>query len=379
MGTRAASRKAKKLPGNPNDPEGLTAWMVRYLEAMRVKNYSPRTVGNREMYLGAFIAWCDARSITRPQEVTKPIVDRYQRHLFHYRRANGKPLSFSSQIQALTPVRSYFKWLTRSNVLLWNPASEIELPRAEKRLPKHVLTIEEADRVLEGPNVNDPLGLRDRAILETLYSTGIRRMEVIHLMLYDLDAERGTVTVRQGKGKKDRMVPIGERAVSWVRRYVDEARPQLVLPPDHGVLFLTQDGEEISRERLTQRMGDYVKAADIGKTGSCHLFRHTCATLMLEGGADIRYIQEMLGHVELTTTQIYTRVSIRRLKAVHSLTHPSAKNERPALAKANDEPTAIERLGADDEERAALEARRTSEEAERLMNALAAEATEEGG
>ena len=192
-------------------------------------------------------------------------------------------------------------------------------------------------------------------------------------------SSRGTVTVRQGKGKKDRMVPIGERAVAWVRRYVDEARPQLVLPPDHGVLFLTQDGEEISRERLTQRMGDYVKAADIGKTGSCHLFRHTCATLMLEGGADIRYIQEMLGHVELTTTQIYTRVSIRRLKAVHSLTHPSAKHERPELAKANDEPTAIVQLGGDDEERAAREARRTSEEAERLMNALAAEATEEGG
>jgi len=402
MGTRAASRKAKKLPGNPNDPEGLTAWMVRYLEALRVKNYSPRTVGNREMYLGAFIAWCDARSITRPQEVTKPIVDRYQRHLFHYRRASGKPLSFSSQIQALTPVRSYFKWLTRSNVLLWNPASEIELPRQEKRLPKHVLTIDEAERVLDVPDVSDPIGLRDRAILETLYSTGIRRMEVANLLVYDLDAERGTLMVRQGKGKKDRMVPIGERAIAWIARYVSEARGALVMPPDEGVMFLTQEGEAIGVDRLSQLVAGYVTKADTGKRGACHLFRHTCATLMLEGGADIRYIQEQLGHVELSTTQIYTQVSIRRLKTVHSLTHPSARLDRPlsaaptngasgaapsaspSLAASHSSPLldtrALAELGAvvDGDVRGGGDEAAKSEAAAQLMAALAAEAAEEG-
>jgi integrase/recombinase XerD len=303
--------------------------MHRYLEALRIKNYSERTVENRESYLGFFIAWCEARGIGRPQEVTKPILDRYQRHLFHMRKPSGQPLTFSAQLQRLTPVRAYFKWLTRSNVLLWNPASELDLPRQEKRLPKHVLTAEEADRVLDQPNVADPIGLRDRAILETLYSTGIRRMEVIHLLVYDLDAERGTLMVRQGKGKKDRMVPIGERAIAWTAKYVSEARPALVMPPDEGVLFLTQEGDALSPERLTQLVREYVLAAETGKSGSCHLFRHTCATLMLEGGADIRYIQELLGHVELSTTQIYTQVSIRRLKAVHALTHPSAKIDRP--------------------------------------------------
>jgi len=119
-------------------------------------------------------------------------------------------------------------------------------------------------------------------------------------------------------------------AVAWLARYLNEARPQLVLPPDPGTLFLTQEGEEISCHRLTQLVRGYVVAADMGKSGACHLFRHTCATLMLEGGADIRYIQEMLGHVELSTTQIYTQVSIRKLKAVHTLTHPGAKLERPA-------------------------------------------------
>jgi hypothetical protein len=145
-----------------------------------------------------------------------------------------------------------------------------------------------------------------------------------------LDQERGTLMVRQGKGKKDRMVPIGERAIAWLARYLNDARPQLVMPPDPGTLFLTQEGEEISTHRLSQLVRDYVAEADLGKTGACHLFRHTCATLMLEGGADIRYIQEMLGHVELSTTQIYTQVSIRKLKAVHTLTHPGAKLERAA-------------------------------------------------
>jgi integrase/recombinase XerD len=152
--------------------------------------------------------------------------------------------------------------------------------------------------------------------------------------------------VRQGKGKKDRMVPIGERAIAWIARYLNEARPQLVMPPDPGTLFLTQEGEEISTHRLSQLVRDYVAEADLGKTGACHLFRHTCAALMLEGGADIRYIQEMLGHVELSTTQIYTQVSIRKVKAVDTLTHPSAKLSRPEAAEADDartdEPTVVE-------------------------------------
>jgi integrase/recombinase XerD len=339
---RKGARKPRVVIGDPNDPEGLGVWMQRYLEALRVKNYSSRTVDNRESYLGFFIQWCEARSITRPQEVTKPIIDRYQRHLFHLRRPNQKPLSFSSQIARLVPVRAFFKWLTRQNVLLWNPASEIELPRQEKRLPRHVLNIDETERVLLQPDTTQPIGLRDRAILETLYSTGIRRMEVIHLTVFDLDQERGTLMVRQGKGKKDRMVPIGEQAIAWIARYLREARDSLVMPPDTGVLFLTLEGEALSPNRLTQLVRDYVNAADIGKTGSCHLFRHTCATLMLEGGADIRYIQEMLGHVELSTTQIYTQVSIRKLKAVHALTHPSARLARPPSSEPTNAENAAE-------------------------------------
>ena len=322
------TRKPKKVVGDPTDPDGMIVWMRRFLDALRVKNYSERTIGNRECYLVFFIAWAAERSITRPSEVTKPILERYQRHLFHIRKPNGRPLSFRSQYARLIPIRAFFKWLTRTNAILWNPASELELPRSERRLPKHVLTESEVERVMAVPVLTDPMGLRDRAILETFYSTGIRRMELINLKLTDLDDERGTLLVRQGKGKKDRMVPIGERAVRWIDKYLDEVRPSLVLTPDDGTLFVTQAGDAISANRLTQLVREYVDKSDLTKRGSCHLFRHTMATLMLEGGADIRYIQEMLGHVELSTTQIYTQVSIRKLKEVHERTHPGAAPER---------------------------------------------------
>jgi integrase/recombinase XerD len=199
------------------------------------------------------------------------------------------------------------------------------MPRLEKRLPRAILTAREAEQVINVPDVKEPLGLRDRAILETLYSTGIRRMEVCHLKVADVDVERGTLMVRQGKGKKDRMIPIGERALQWIDKYVADIRPQYALAPDEGFLFLTTEGESFTPNRLTQLVRNHVEASGVAKRGSCHLFRHTMATLMLEGGADIRFIQAMLGHAELSTTEIYTQVSIRKLKEIHTATHPGAK------------------------------------------------------
>jgi len=157
----------------------------------------------------------------------------------------------------------------------------------------------------------------------------MRRLELIQLRLYDLDLARGIVTIRQGKGKKDRVIPIGDRAVAWIEKYLAESRPRLVVEPDASTLFLSADGEEISRDHLTFMARDYIAQAEIGKTGACHLFRHTMATLMLENGADIRFIQQMLGHAKLSSTQIYTQVSIRMLKQVHSMTHP-AQLRKPA-------------------------------------------------
>jgi len=167
--------------------------------------------------------------------------------------------------------------------------------------------------------------IRDRAMLEILYSSGLRRMELLHLKLYDVDQKHGLVTVRQGKGKRDRVVPIGQRALAWLDLYLNSLRPEIAKKPDDGIIFLTSNGVSFTPNHLSWLARQYVKSAAIGKNGACHIFRHTMATLMLEGGADIRYIQAMLGHVRLDTTQIYTHVSIRKLKQVHEATHPAAR------------------------------------------------------
>ena len=302
--------------------------IAEHLAWLRLHNYSPRTVRMRDFYLNAFAAWLEERGVTRPTDVTKPMLERYQRHLFHQRKVDGKPLSFSFQHQHLCALRGFFRWAARQNRILYNPASELEPPRRVRRLPRHVLTVGEVEQVLAQPDVTDPLGLRDRAMLETLYSTGMRRSELCGLTLVDLDSERGTVLIRQGKGQRDRMVPIGERAIAWVDRYVAEVRPHLVVEPDPGVLFLASTGEAVGPDWLSRITHRYVDRAALGKQGSCHLLRHTMATLMLEGGADVRYIQEMLGHARLETTEVYTHVAIRQLKAVHTATHPGATLRR---------------------------------------------------
>ena len=318
---RASGREAGVL-----DPRGLRALARRFVEWMRVTHYAEATLEVSGRLLEYFIRWCEERDVARPTEVTRQLLERYKRHLFYYRKSDGEPLSIASQKDRLSVLRRFFSWLVRNDHLLYNPASELELPKTPKHLPRTVLSVAEVEQVLAGPELAEPLGLRDRAILETLYSTGLRRAELIGLALRDLDRARRTVLVREGKGRKDRVVPIGERALAWVERYLEEARPHLVVPPDSsdgGVLFLGKDGKSLTPNHLSYLVGEYVRGAELGKSGSCHLFRHTMATLMLEGGADIRFIQQMLGHEKLTTTQVYTRVSIGKLQEVHAATHPA--------------------------------------------------------
>ena len=320
---KKGDRSERSPLGDASDPQGWHLITEEFFEWMAVTNYSPATIHNRRNYLTYFIRWALERGITQPCEVTKAILERYQRYMLHYRKKNGDPLSVRGQHSRLTPVRAFFKWSTRQNHTLYNPASELDLPRLEHRLPKHVLTEPEAEKLMGMPDLKDPLGVRDRAMLEVLYSTGMRRMELMGLKIHDLDEERGTVMIRQGKGRKDRMTAIGDRALKWIRRYLDDVRPELVREPDDGTLFLTNLFEAFTPNRLTQMVREYIKAADIGKQGSCHLLRHTCATLMLENGADTRFIQQQLGHARLDTTQIYTQVSIRKLKEIHTATHPA--------------------------------------------------------
>jgi integrase/recombinase XerD len=320
--SQARPTKVKPPIGDVRDPNSLYHYMQRYLSWQNERNYSDATVSHAEHCLRGFILWCDERGLQRPQDITKPILERYQRHLFLYRQDNGQPLSPRTQVSRLSHVRGIFKWLAKQNHILYNPASDLDMPRIDYRLPKHILTVAEVETVMAQVDLGNPMGIRDRAILETFYSTGIRRREMMHLNVFDVDPIRGTLMIRQGKGQRDRMIPIGVRALAWVSKYCDDIRPQLVAGADSGRLFLTLEGETFSTVRMSDLVRIYVRKAKLGKEGSCHLFRHTMATLMLENGADIRYIQTMLGHANLNTTQLYTQVSIRQLKDIHTATHP---------------------------------------------------------
>jgi len=296
--------------------------MRKYQNYQEVTQISPFTILANYRILGAFRNWCLDRGIHSPTAITRKIMEQYRRHLFYKKKADGKPLKASTQNSYLSAVRSFFSWLAKNNMIVYNPSSELELPRRESMLPRDVLTPAEIDRVMDQPNVKIARGLRDRAVLETLYSTGIRRNECINLSFEDINADKGLLMVRQGKGGKDRLVPIGTRACTWIEKYLLEIRPQQVRNDDVKILFLTQYGGPFHPDVLTRVVRRYIRQAGFER-GACHLFRHSMATSMLENGADIRYIQAILGHVSLDTTQVYTRVSILKLKEVHSLTHPA--------------------------------------------------------
>ena len=215
------------------------------------------------------------------------------------------------------------KWIKDQHVIEQNPALDMVFPKEEQRLPRHALTQEEVEAVLAQPDITRPCGLRMRAMLELFYSSGLRRQEVLNLELSDIDRQRRVILVRLGKGKKDRYVPLGERALHWLDKYLVEARPKLDDNPQQPLLFVSINGTRLHANCISSQVRKMMNHAGITKAGSCHLFRHTAASLMLDAGASIRHIQAILGHESLSTTQIYTHVSIGKLCEVHDRTHPA--------------------------------------------------------
>lgn len=300
--------------------------LLRYVEAhcewLAVTHYAADTVVTRRRSLRTFVAWASERGIDDPREVTKPILERYQRHLFYYRKEDGSPLVPGTQVNLLRAIKTFFKWATRENHILYNPASELDVPKVPRHLPRNILSVEEVAAILNEADPSNVIGLRDRALLELLYSTGLRRKEVGNLTRSDIDFNRQVVFVREGKGRRDRVVPLGRRACAWLEKYLCEARPHLTVG-DATALFVTDFGDPASGYYVAMRVKRYMAMAGIERPGAAHLLRHACATHMLEGGADIRFIQALLGHVNLNTTEIYTHVSIEKLKAIHEATHPA--------------------------------------------------------
>lgn len=318
------STARSRLLETPRTPDSVAAWLLRHLDALEVRQVSRMSLRARKSYLAHFNAWCVEHGIAQPHEVTHAHMEAFQRHLFLYRRRDGQPLAASGQVNIVAAVGSFFSWMVKHRHLPSNPASDVELPRVPKGL-RDPMTASEVEAVLALPDIDYAQGLRDRAMLELLYGTGLRRMELAGLNVADIEAERGTLHVRRGKGGKGRFLPIGERALAWVKKYEAEARSQLQIDPHEPALFLNIDGKRLSMNAMSSRVRGYLDKAGIHKAGACHLFRHTMATAMLDNGADVRHVQEMLGHADIGTTQLYTKVSVAKLKAVHAATHPAAR------------------------------------------------------
>jgi integrase/recombinase XerD len=305
--------------------DDLAALLDQHLNWLHVKGYSDYTIRNRLVHIRFFLRWCTNRGIVAPGQITVRVLQDYQQHTFDYRKRNGEPLAVASRHARLVPVRVWLRWMSKADVVCSSLVEAIELPKLGRPLPRNILSAREVVRIMAQPNIRTVVGLRDRAILQLLYSTGIRRLELVRLKLADCQFDRRLVFVREGKGKRDRYVPLGRRAVYWLRRYYRHGRSQLLgRDSDSVCVFLSRGGQPLSRDHVTYIARKYIKSACLGKSGSCHLLRHSMATLMHENGADIRHVQQILGHADIRTTQIYAQVAIRTLQRVHAATHPAA-------------------------------------------------------
>ncbi|MFU9137812.1 site-specific tyrosine recombinase XerC [Erwinia tasmaniensis] len=322
--------------GPASHPKSLHALLLRFVKWRRERYWSETTLKVQTYHSYRFILWSAEGGLYLAGEITRPVLESYQRHLYHYRKSNGEPLSSRTQRTALQPLQVWFSWMAKQGLILANPAADLELPRLEKRLPRlekrlprTILSVEQAEDIVNLCNLTKLQGIRDRALLELLWSTGIRRGEVEKLEIYSADFSRRILTIVQGKGKQDRVIQVGERALWWLERYISQVRPEVLTAPDCKALFLAMDGVAgLTASGITLAVVPYLRAAGIDK-GSCHLFRHAMATQMLENGGDLRWIQAMLGHRSVESTPIYTQVSIRALQAVHASTHPAEQRENP--------------------------------------------------
>ena len=314
----------------PGKPKSLVACVEFYLEDCLVKGLSVRTLEGKRGYLRAFTRWALCEGIKRPQQVDIEVIEAYQAYLFRYRQPHtNKPLEKATIRNRLTAVKVFIRRLHIRGVIKHNGLALMELPQVPRQLPKGYLDVEEIEAALLQPLLHDFKGLRDRAILAVYYATGIRRMELANLDIEDVDLKARIVTVRKGKGEKDRRVPIAQSACVWIQLYLKYVRPRLQQLPSGPVLFLDNKGLKFREHQLTRIVSKYVRRAGIRKPGACNLFRHSTATLMHENGADIRVVQDMLGHADISTTQVYTHVAINKLREVYAATHPAARNPKP--------------------------------------------------
>ncbi|MEW6585886.1 MAG: tyrosine-type recombinase/integrase [Nitrospirota bacterium] len=316
--------------GRLKQPSGICSvldeLLGKHLAAMAQKNMSSLTIAKRRRHLRQFIAWCELRAINKPTDISHVLIERYHKDLYR-RRHKDKPLNPAYIGRHLVSIRGFCAWLCESGVIPSNSAAKIRLPRRLKTIPYSILTQEEIEKILAQVDTTDVLGVRDRAIMELLWATGIRSGEICRLCLADIDLEEKTVRITAAQSPP-RIIPITTRAHQWMKIYVCQVRPQLQRQNYSNALFLGRFGPPLGPCTLNQNLHRYFQKAGIQKKGNCSIFRHTLATTMLENGADIRFVQQILGHRNLGSTQIYTKVSIRKLKEVHTQSHPTSQISR---------------------------------------------------
>jgi integrase/recombinase XerD len=305
----------------------LQAFVEKYRQHLTVRNYAPRTISGDIFYLNRFFKYLAELNITDISAVTKDTVRDYQTHLYEAINRKGQPNTVSYQNGNLKSVKAFFRFLASNNYLVSDPAKDVSYAKVPKKLPRSILDQREMKKLLHAPNNKTALGYRDRTVLEVLYSSGIRKEELINLQLADVDYHDGFVRINSGKGSKDRVVPIGKIACRYLENYVKAVRPMLIKNVHNNHVFLSLKGNRLSKNIVWEIVKRCSKRAKTKKNVSPHTFRHTCATLMLRNKANIRHIQELLGHASLDTTQVYASVSIADLKEVHKKCHPREKDQ----------------------------------------------------
>ncbi len=302
---------------------GITAQVEHFLDRLAALNRSAATIDTHRWALRQFSQWAAERQFHDPSALTRAHLEDYQLFLHRYRSPRtGEPLVINTQLARLGCVRRFFARLCRDGIIPANPAADLDLPRKQARKLPKTLTPAEIERLLALPDLTSPFGLRDRAILELFYATGLRRSEMTGLDHGDYDPHARTLHVRKGKFGKARLLPVGERAAAWLDLFLRDVRPQFAHLPGETALFLSGYGTRLTPAWIGNWVKQQMKRCGIDKPGACHLFRHSCATDMHRGGADIRYVQEMLGHERMETTQIYTHVHIDALQRIHTRCHP---------------------------------------------------------
>ncbi|MEI6036052.1 MAG: tyrosine-type recombinase/integrase [Verrucomicrobiae bacterium] len=307
-----------------------------YIAQLETLHQNPSTLRNARRLLERFAQWLEKRDIGDLRDVAMQTLLDYHVALGARRKANGEPNSADYINSQVWHIKAMFRLLHGRGKVLVDPGRNLPALHKPRRLPKNVLTGSQANRLLARPDTKTLWGYRDRVLLELLYSSGLRGLEIVQLTVHDIDWKEKTVRIVQGKGRKDRITPIGRVALNYLREYVERIRPVLLgsyssrsgRPVITGILdllFFSRLRTPMTRQYLRCAIARYAKQAGIPARVTTHSLRHACATEMLKGGANVRHVQEMLGHANLATTQVYTHVLPYDLKKVHARTAPSEK------------------------------------------------------